>query len=114
MLLKGGFAAIGTELAREARRFDPAVSTADILQASRNAWTACGLQMLLGRKMRLTPAIFAYSMLYPYTDNYMDDPATPAEAKLGFSARFGRRLEGHGRRSGQRPRGRHMAAGRHD
>ncbi len=95
LLLKGGFAAIGTELAREARRFDPAVSTADILQASRNAWTACGLQMLLGQKMRLTPAIFAYSMLYPYTDNYMDDPAAPPEAKLSFSARFGRRLEGH-------------------
>jgi hypothetical protein len=95
LLLQGGFAAIGTELAREARRFDPAVSTTDILQASRNAWTACGLQMLLGQKMRLTPAIFAYSMLYPYTDNYMDDPATLPEAKLSFSARFGRRLEGH-------------------
>ena len=94
LLLKGGFAAIGTELAREARRFDPAVSTPDILQASRNAWTACGLQVLLGQRMRLTPAIFAYSMLYPYTDNYMDDPAKPPAAKLSFSARFGRRLEG--------------------
>jgi hypothetical protein len=95
LLLKGGFAAIGTELAREARRFDPSVSTADILQASRNAWTACGLQMLLDQKMRLTPAIFAYSMIYPYTDNYLDDPATPPDAKLSFSARFGRRLAGY-------------------
>jgi hypothetical protein len=94
LLLEGGFSAIGTHLARRARRFDPGVSVADILQASRNAWTACGLQMLLGRNMRLTPAIFAYSMLYPYSDNYMDDPATTREAKLGFSARFGRRLAG--------------------
>lgn len=96
LLLDGGFSAIGTELARRARRFDPAVSTADILQASRNAWTACGLQMLLGRNMHVTPAIFAYSMLYPYTDNYLDHPAISRDAKLGFSGRFGRRLAGDG------------------
>ena len=96
LLLDGGFSAIGTELARRARRFDPAVSTADILQASRNAWTACGLQMLLGRNMHVTPAIFAYSMLYPYTDNYLDAPSISREAKLGFSGRFGRRLAGDG------------------
>ena len=94
VLLAGGFAAIGTSLARQARRFDPAVSTADILQASRNAWTACGLQVLLGRRMCLTPAIFAYSMLYPYTDNYLDDAAVARQEKLSFSARFGRRLGG--------------------
>jgi hypothetical protein len=94
LLLDGGFAAIGTHLARQARRFDPAVSTADILQASRNAWTACALQVLLGHQMRLTPAIFAYSMLYPYTDNYLDNPAVSREAKLGFSLSFGRRLAG--------------------
>ena len=63
LLLRRGFAAVGTALAREARRFDPAVSAADIFQATRNAWTACALQMLLGREMGLTPAIFAYSML---------------------------------------------------
>ena len=94
LLLRGGFSAIGAAMARQARRFDPGVSTADILQACRNAWTACGLEVLLGGEMRLTPSIFAYSMLYPYTDNYMDDPAIPRETKLGFSARFGRRLAG--------------------
>jgi hypothetical protein len=94
LLLRQGFAAIGTALARQARRFDPAVTTTDILQASRNAWTACALQMLLGREMGLTPAIFAYSMLYPYTDNYLDDPAITRDAKVGFSGRFGCRLAG--------------------
>src|SRR5208283_4932819 len=64
-LLNGGFSAIGTEMARGARRFDPSISPDDIFQATRNAWTAGGLQVLLGREMRLTPAIFAYSMLYP-------------------------------------------------
>jgi hypothetical protein len=94
LLLGGGFSAVGTALARQARRFDPAVSAADILQACRNAWTACGLQVLLGQPMRVTPSIFAYSMLYPYSDNYLDDPRVPREEKLGFSRRFGRRLAG--------------------
>ena len=70
------------------------MSVADILQACRNAWTACGLQVLLGRPMEVTPSIFAYSMLYPYSDNYLDDPKVSREEKVGFSGRFGRRLEG--------------------
>jgi hypothetical protein len=94
LLFDGGLSSIGTQLARRARRFDAGVSTADILQANRNAWTACGLQMLLGRPMRLTPGIFAYSMLYPYSDNYLDDPAASRDEKLGFNDRFGRRLAG--------------------
>ncbi len=94
LLLGGGFSAIATELARRARRFDPAVSMADILQASRNAWTACGLQALLGERMELTASIFAYSMLYPYSDNFVDDPAIAPESKVRFSERFGRRLAG--------------------
>jgi hypothetical protein len=94
LLLGGGLSSIGTRLAREARRFDPLVSTADIFQASRNAWTACGLQLLLGRRMALTPSIFAYSMLYPYTDNYLDSGEVPKEDKADFGRRFGARLSG--------------------
>lgn len=93
-LLRDGFSQVGTELARCARELDRKVSMTDILQACRNAWTACGLQLLLGIPMRLTPAIFAYSMLYPYSDNYLDDPAISSEAKLRFSMRFRRRLTG--------------------
>ena len=94
LLLHGGLSSIGTEMVRQARRFDANVSLPDVLQASRNAWTACGLQLLFGRTMRLTPAIFAYSMLYPYSDNYLDDPAIDGSEKRGFSARFGQRLAG--------------------
>ena len=94
LLLEGGLSSVGTHLARQARQFDPAVSVADIFQATRNAWTACGLQMLFGRAMRLTPSIFAYSMLYPYSDNYLDDPAIDAATKRGFGERFGQRLKG--------------------
>jgi hypothetical protein len=94
ILLNDGFSAVATQLARQARQFDPGVSASDIFQASRNAWTACGLQILMGQDMRLTPSIFAYSMLYPYTDNYLDDPATSRGAKLAFSERFRQRLDG--------------------
>jgi hypothetical protein len=94
LLLEGGFSNIGTELARRARHFSAGISTADVFQASRNAWTACGLQVLFGKPLRLTPAIFAYSLLYPYTDNYLDDPRADREAKAGFSARFRGRLKG--------------------
>ncbi len=94
LLLGGGFSSIGTSLARAARRFDPEVSAEDILQACRNAWTACGLQVLLGRPMAVTPSIFAYSMLYPYSDNYLDDARISRGSKAAFNERFGRRLAG--------------------
>ncbi|MGH9696911.1 MAG: hypothetical protein ACRD5Z_22385, partial [Bryobacteraceae bacterium] len=91
-LLRDDFSAIARDLAAWARALDAGVSTVDILQACRNAWTACGLQALLGEPPRLTPAIFAYSMLYPYSDNYLDDKHISWAAKLRFSARFRQRL----------------------
>jgi hypothetical protein len=99
-LLRDDFSAVARDLARNARKLDAAVSTGDILQACRNAWTACGLQALLGEPPHLTPAIFAYSMLYPYSDNYLDDQAVSPEAKLRFSARFRLRLAGDELRPG--------------
>lgn len=93
-LLTREFLPVGTELARWARQFDPALSMADIIQAARNAWTACGLQPLLGVPVKLTASILGYSLLYPYSDNYLDNEEVPAEAKLRFSQRFRCRLEG--------------------
>jgi hypothetical protein len=94
LLLTGGFTGTGRELARAARLFDPSMSAGDIFQASRNAWTANGLQILLGVPARLTPAIFGYSMLYPCTDNYLDQPAVSKADKHAFNRRFGARLAG--------------------
>ena len=85
---------VGTGLARWTRRFDPEMTKTDIIQACRNAWTACGLQPLLGRATGLTPSILAYSLMYPYSDNYLDRDDVPAEAKSQFSARFRERLRG--------------------
>ncbi|MBN2413420.1 hypothetical protein JXQ31_17210 [candidate division KSB1 bacterium] len=78
----------------QARKFDPEIKPADIYQAARNVWAMNGLQYLLGLKVELTPSIFAYSLLYPYSDNYLDDPAIPVTVKSKFNDRFGRRING--------------------
>lgn len=65
-----------------------------IIQAARNAWTACGLQPLLGVPLALTPSILGYSLLYPYSDNLLDDEDISNDTKLKFSRRFRRQLLG--------------------
>jgi hypothetical protein len=84
----------GIKLARWGRRFDPSLSMSDITQACRNAWTACGLQPLLGEPIGISPSILGYSLLYPYSDNYLDCVEVSDEAKLHFSERFRDRLKG--------------------
>jgi hypothetical protein len=93
-MLTDRFVPIGTQFAQWARRFDPALPMADIIQACRNAWTVCGIQPLLGDRMQMTPAIIGYSLLYPYSDNYLDNNRVSPRSKLEFSARFRDRLCG--------------------
>jgi hypothetical protein len=93
-LLTTGFMPVGVSLAKWARRFDPALGMAGIIQAARNAWTACGLQPLLGVPLGLTPSILGYSLMYPYSDNVLDDEDISRAVKLRFSRRFRRQLLG--------------------
>lgn len=88
------FADASEAFVQGARLFDPALRAEDIFQAGRNAWTAFGLQWLVGLPVELTPSILAYSLLYPYTDNYLDDPSLPDSSKRTFNERFRRRLAG--------------------
>ena len=93
-LLTDDFLPVGTTLARWARQFDAGLSMADIIQACRNAWTACGLQPLLGERIGITPSILGYSLLYPYSDNFLDREDVSPAAKLRFCDRFRDRLRG--------------------
>jgi hypothetical protein len=93
-LLTDGFLPIGTQFAQWATRFDPELPMTDVVQACRNAWTVCGIQPLVGDRMQMTPAIIGYSLLYPYSDNYLDDEKISTQRKLEFSARFRDRLCG--------------------
>lgn len=93
-MLSEEFLPIGTRFAQWAGRFDSKLTMADTIQACRNAWTVCGIQPLVGDRMQLTPAIIGYSLLYPYSDNYLDDDRIPGVRKLEFSRRFRDRLCG--------------------
>lgn len=46
------------------------------------------IQILYDIEVKLTPSIFAYSMLYPYSDNYLDDAKIPVKEKVEFNKRF--------------------------
>lgn len=71
----------------------PDLTFADINQALRNMWVIMALQMYMGEKIELTNAAFAYSMLYPLTDNYMDNPKIGKEVKFSFNKRFKDKIE---------------------
>jgi len=79
---------------RQAKSFDSELAFADIFQACRNMWIMNGLQLIMGLQMQITPSIIAYSLLYPYTDNLIDDPKISNFEKLVFSERFRERLSG--------------------
>lgn len=85
---------ITRKFVRQAKAFDPDLAFNDIFQACRNMWIMNGLQLIMGIPMQVTPSIFAYSMLYPYTDNLIDDPTISSFDKLVFSERFRDRLSG--------------------
>jgi hypothetical protein len=78
----------------EARKFDSSLPFSDIFQALRNAWIMFGVQIIFGQSVAMTPSVFAYSMLYPYTDNLIDDPSISEIEKIAFSCRFRDRLSG--------------------
>ena len=83
-----------TTFVRQARAFDPQIRGPEVAQALRNVWIVNSLQMLLDLEVELTPAVIAYSMLYPYTDNYLDDPQISSTQKRSLNRGLGRYLAG--------------------
>ncbi|GAA0724724.1 hypothetical protein GCM10008905_19100 [Clostridium malenominatum] len=79
---------------KECREFDNDIDYEDIGQAMRNVWIIAIFQKIIGADIKFTKAIFGYSMLYPYTDNYLDDPSVSMEHKKDFNIRLSRRLKG--------------------
>lgn len=89
-----GFHRASLDFVRRARAFDPTLEPEDLFQALRNVWIANSLQLLLERPVEGSEAVFAYSLLYPLTDNHLDDPAVGPAAKLAFQRTLGARLAG--------------------
>jgi hypothetical protein len=79
---------------RAAKSFDPDLKDESLFQALRNLWIVNTIQLLLDQPLSVSPAIFGYSMLYPWTDNYLDDPSLPAPSKLAFGEWLEQRLGG--------------------
>jgi hypothetical protein len=79
---------------RKAREFDPEITINELYQAIRNLWIANSIQHLFGMEVKLSDPLFAYSMLYPYTDNLLDNSGINNLQKQEFNARFRKRLNG--------------------
>ncbi|MDV3427802.1 MAG: hypothetical protein LIR50_12380, partial [Bacillota bacterium] len=84
------------EFIRSVKEFNKDISLDKIVQAIRNLWIMNILQALFNIKIECTPSAFAYSMLYPYTDNYLDNPEISLQDKKLINERFKLRLEGEG------------------
>lgn len=90
------FSDAGDEFVRKAHEFDPGLEVEDVFQALRNLWIMNSMQVGFGLPVRVTPSGLAYSLLYPYLDNYLDDPAVTEAEKREFSRSFRSRLSGLG------------------
>lgn len=88
------FLSITKQFVRDAMCFDHTLQLKDIMQAMRNVWIILLLECMLERKLCYHRAIFAYSMLYPYTDNFLDDPVIDRQQKKAFNSWLSKRLRG--------------------
>ena len=88
------FSEVTDEFLRKAHEFGPKIPFESVYQALRNVWIMNAIQMCMHREICLTPSIFAYSLLYPYTDNYLDSTTTSRDSKCEFNRRLSRRLQG--------------------
>jgi hypothetical protein len=82
------------QFVRQAKAFAPTITDQSLFQALRNLWVTHSVQLFLRAPITLTPALFAYSMLYPWTDNCLDDLGLERAAKLAFGDWLTRRLSG--------------------
>jgi hypothetical protein len=89
-----GFGQATREFLGRIKAFDPVLAPENIYQALRNLWIINSLQVLMGLPMACSGPMFAYSMLYPYSDNINDDPELSFADKWATNDRFRRWLEG--------------------
>ena len=80
----------------KAKVFDPTLPIENVYQALRNAWIMNSLQMYLHLDVKYQDSLFAYSMIYPYMDNYLDDVSLPLDEKLVLIRKLRAGLEGLG------------------
>ena len=92
--MKNSFIRSTKDFINASKDFDKDMSYEDIGQAMRNVWIVNMLQQAFGENIKFSDGVFGYSMLYPYTDNYLDNTEITIEEKKDFNERFTKRLNG--------------------
>lgn len=93
-VFKQGFIDTTWEFVEKVKAFDPQMGIENVYQALRNVWIMNALQIYMGLEMKFTEAIFAYSLIYPYTDNYLDDARLSLDEKFRMTQNLKNWLEG--------------------
>lgn len=94
IILSYEFKNVSKDFFEKARIFGPELKPESIYQGLRNVWIMNGIQLMMNLPVEITPSIFAYSMIYPYSDNFLDGPEITKVEKAEFNKRFNRRLHG--------------------
>ncbi len=92
--IQGDYSKCTKSFIDKAKKRWPHMDDESIFQALRNVWIMNTIQIMHHQPVELTNSIFAYSMLYPLTDNYLDDETVSLADKRLFVTRFRKRLEG--------------------
>lgn len=70
---------------RKVKEFDPTISAAQVWQALRNYFIYGMIVAMVGEEQSFHDSIMSFSLLYPYTDNYIDDPDISEQNKEDFN-----------------------------
>lgn len=92
--LEKGYLDVAEQFMAQASEQDGELKTWEVYQAMRNVWIMNSLQLYWDLPLEMTPPIYAYSMLYPYTDNHLDDPTISVEDKCAFNDHISQVLKG--------------------
>lgn len=92
--LDNGYLDVAEEFINRAKKEDGNLTGKEIFQAMRNVWIMNSLQIIWGMSIELTPSIYAYSMLYPYTDNLLDSLDIDLQEKDKFNHKLTKTLKG--------------------
>lgn len=84
----------GSEFAEQAREYDRNLQIQEIFQALRNIWIVNSIQAGFGLPVRVNPSGFSYSLLYTYTDSFLDNEDVTYAEKVRFGSTFEQRLRG--------------------
>jgi len=88
LFMKVGYFDTADQLFARAAKEDGNLQTLEVFQGLRNFWITNSLQMFFGLPVQMKDSIYALSLLYPYTDNFLDDININVEEKDEFNHRF--------------------------